>query len=118
MHYAVAELVIESRGIAPMVRSFSFSDSWSRLYRAEDYYLDMTCKPQGRSTMLKGQLMLESTSDVQTEAVVTLSSNNQEISRAQLDDWGQFRLTLEQQGSYELVLKMPCLTLMIPLEIN
>ena len=52
-----AVLVMESKGFAPAVRSAAFSGAWSKLYQADDYYLDMTLTPSGKTARLQGQLL-------------------------------------------------------------
>ncbi len=52
-----AVLVMGSRGLAPSVRSLAFNSAWSKLYRADDYYLDMSVQPEDQSARLQGQLL-------------------------------------------------------------
>ena len=114
-----AVLLMESKGLAPKVRSFSFSDNWSRLYKAGDYVIDMSCETQGKTSSLKGQVLVEGKSELSPDAVITLQAGGSgEQAQTRFDSWGQFKLELAQQGSYELSFKLPDATITIPLDIR
>ena len=97
-----ATLVMESRGLAPQVRSFHFTDLWSRLYKTDDYFLDITCKPEGELSQLSGHIMLSSGLEPEESANIILYKDNQEITQAGLDDFGQFKLDVDMQGTFDL----------------
>ena len=105
MQSQLASLVMESRGLAPEVRSFHFTDLWSRLYKTEDYFLDITCKPQGDQSQLSGQVMLNNGRDATERAQIVLYQHNQAVAEADLDDLGQFKFDVEKNGIFDLELK-------------
>ena len=90
-----AVLVMESRGIAPNTRSFSFSDAWTRLYRSQDFYLDMSCEQVEGAAQLQGQLLDTEGSEAQAPGDVVLrDAQAGEVARATLDPSGHFKLTV------------------------
>ena len=114
-----AVLLMESKGLAINVRSFSFSDNWSRLYKAGDYVIDMSCESRGKISTLKGQVLIEGKSELSSDAVINLHhSGSGEVNHTQFDSWGQFKLDIAQQGSYDLSFKLPDATITIPLDIR
>jgi hypothetical protein len=112
-------LLMESKGWAPRVRSLSFSDNWSRLYKAGDYIIDMSCASKGQSSNLKGQILLEGSHEARSDAAISLyNKKSGEVGEAQLDEWGQFQLGIAEQGIYDLTLKLSDATITIPLDIR
>lgn len=101
-----ATLVLESRGLAPQVRSAAFSDIWSRLYQAEDYVLDLSCQAEGKLSRLQGQVMVDASPDTPI-GQVTLLNNSGEISSARLDSFGQFQLNVSEPGDFRLRVETP-----------
>lgn len=96
-----AILVIESRGLAPQVRSAAFNDIWSRLYQAEGYVLDLSCQAEGNLSKLQGQVMVAANLDAPTGEITLLSAGG-EASSAPLDSFGQFQLNVREPGDYSL----------------
>ena len=96
-----ATLILESRGLAPQLRSAPFNAMWSRLYQAENYVLDLSCKAQGRHSSLQGHLMLDSSPDIPS-GTVTLLCADEELGRATLDAFGQFQLNIDKPGKFQL----------------
>ena len=93
-----ANLVMESRGFAPQVRS-GFSDIWSKLYQAETYVLDISCHSGGESNQLQGQVM--NGNDSAPYGRVTLYNEQQKFV-ADLDQYGQFQLNVNKPGNFKL----------------
>jgi hypothetical protein len=114
MHTQNASLVMESRGLAPNVRSFHFTDLWSRLYKTDDYFLDITCKPDGEHTQLSGQVMLNSGLEVTERAQIVLYHHNQAVAEADIDDYGQFRIDIDQHGIFDLEVNFPEAKITVP----
>lgn len=109
-----AHLVMESRGFAPHVRSFHFNDIWTRLYKTDDYFLDITCKPEGTQSRLSGQVVLNDGSDATERAKIFLYHHNQEVAAAEVDDYGQFRLDVETNGTFDLEVKFSQAHITVP----
>ena len=100
-----ATLVLESRGLAPQLRSTAFSAMWSRLYQADDYVLDISCRAQGRHSSLQGHVMRDSGLDL-SSGQVTLIHRQEELSSATLDAFGQFQMDINVPGRFELRVDM------------
>ena len=90
-----ATLVLESRGFAPQLRSAPFSAGWSRLYQAENYVLDLSCKVQDKHSSLQGHIMLDSNPEIPVGSV-TLLHADEELACATLDAFGQFQINMRQ----------------------
>lgn len=114
MHNQQATLVMESRGLAPQVRSFHFTDLWSRLYKTEDYFLDITCKPEGEVSQLSGQIMLSTGLEPNQEAHIVLYQNNSQVAQSGLDSFGQFKLDVNKHGTFDLEVKFADARITVP----
>ena len=101
-----ATLILESRGLAPQVRSAAFSDIWSRLYQAEEYVLDLSCQAEGKLSRLQGQVMMDA-SNSSPVGQVTLLNAQGEVSSARLDSFGQFQLNVSEPGDFRLRVETP-----------
>ena len=96
-----ATLVLESRGFAPQLRSAPFSAGWSRLYQAENYVLDLSCKVQDKHSSLQGHIMLDSNPEIPVGSV-TLLHADEELACATLDAFGQFQINIDRSGHFHL----------------
>lgn len=95
-----ARLVMESRGPAPQLRSAPHNESWSKLYRSDSHMIDMSCKEEAGKLFLQGQVLLLDGSDVGQAGHIALSGNA--VDDTAFNSQGEFSLTVEQQGDYEL----------------
>lgn len=98
-----AILLMESFGLAPDVRSTSFSSIkvWSKLYQAGPYFVDLMLRPGASALALRGEIMTES-STVPSEVTVTLRDHHgNAVSSTRASD-GAFELEVERQGIYRL----------------
>lgn len=107
------DLVMELRGVASGVRSAQFHDPWSRLYKAKEYTLDLSCKPEARQSRLMGQVILSSGRDLGEHARVSLYQGRQLIAETELDSYGYFDFAIEKQGNYELKVALEAKTLSV-----
>ncbi len=114
-----AVLIMESRGLAPQVRGFHFTDFWSRLYKTNEYFLDITCRPDDAQSRLTGQVMLSSGEDIQETASVRLYQGKELVAEVEVDSYGQFNFALEKQGEYELKVVVEAKMISVsPLRVN
>ena len=102
---------MESRGLAPAVRSVDFSGTWSKLYKAGDVYLDMTLKPAAKVASLQGQLLTEGTRALQGE--IKLLKDGAVLASTMLGADADFGLNVAQPGVYALELELGGKTLAI-----
>lgn len=103
-NYRDAILVMESRGIAPSVRSAAFTGVWSKLYQAGNLYLDVTLKPGAKTASLQGQLLSEG--DLSVSGKVNLFRDSNILSSVPLGHEVGFGLTIDEPGDYRLELDL------------
>lgn len=95
-----AILVMDSRTTSIALRSQSFGGAWSKLYKMDEFYLDLSLKPERDQAMLMGRLV---NSGPQVAGSVSLVSQEGECLRqVSLNDAGIFRLPVTQGGTYQL----------------
>jgi hypothetical protein len=95
MELRYATLMMESRGLAPHVRSGGFSESWSRLYRTDDYFIDITWQQEGHGGVIRGQVLSADGKDVMLDGQVALQDTaGQKTVTTYLDGLGQFHFQL------------------------
>lgn len=115
MEYAEPVLVMESRGVTPNTRNFRFSDTWSRLYRLGEYFLDLSYHPAETSARLQGQVLNAEGETLATEGQVSLyDRTGQKVVDVPLDHFGQFSLSMTPMEIYKLVVDMKGDSLVIP----
>lgn len=91
-----AILVMESRGLVPGSRSFTISDAWTRLYKTEDYFLDISYQGTAGAERLMGQLLESSGEEVFGGGQVVLRDTaDHELARTDICEAGAFNLDLE-----------------------
>lgn len=103
-HYQ-ASLLVESKGEAPSVRSAALSITWSRLYKANDYHIDLACQSRDGAAELRGQLLPPAASVPKGTASLHHLSNQKRTS-VPLSSSGTFLFTLEKMGAYRLTLEL------------
>ena len=113
-----AILVMESKGFAPAVRSAAFSGAWSKLYQANDYYLDMTLTPSGKSARLQGQLLAADGGQL-PEGTVALYQGDEVVQSVSLGAAGDFYADVAEAHQYRLVVEIDDTVLSVSgLDIN
>lgn len=85
-----AVLVMESRGVTPGTRGFQFSDAWTRLYKTDDYFVDMRYVPGKAGGKLQGQVLKTDGKSGAFAGSVRLGGETWPI-----DDCGQFSLSVD-----------------------
>lgn len=96
MELRYATLMMESRGLAPHVRSGGFMQGWSRLYRTDDYFIDVTWQQEGVGGVIRGQVLSASGEDITLSGEVLLQdSSGLKTSQTALDSLGQFHLSVK-----------------------
>jgi len=96
------------------VRSANFASSWSRLYQADNYYLDLFCKPDGSKASLLGQVLTSKGDTLPNSAQAVLFSSDDVLQTYPITADGTFRFTLEEAGPFRLEVNLPHGTLEIP----
>ena len=113
-----AVLVMESKGFAPAVRSAAFSGAWSKLYQADDYYLDMTLTPSGKTARLQGQLLASDGGQLPS-GTVALYQGEEVVQSVSVGAAGDFYVDIEEAHQYRLSVELDDSVLSVSgLEIN
>lgn len=84
-----ATLLMESHGLAPDVRSASFSSIqvWSKLYQAGSYFVDLTLGPDDQGRRLRGEILTRDDAPLPGAGTVTLHDRSGEmVASASLGD--------------------------------
>lgn len=98
-----AILVMDSRTTSIAVRSHN-AGAWNKLYKMDEYYLDLSLKPDGERALLLGKLV--NPNPHATGSVSLISPEGEPAGQAPLNDTGIFRLLVERSGTYQLQMRL------------
>ncbi|WP_299431056.1 hypothetical protein [uncultured Meiothermus sp.] len=101
-----AILVMDSRKTSLAVRQQNFTGAWSQLYKAGDFYLDLSLKPDTHKAYLQGYIVADPSllSSIQG---TTLLHNDQTQLSTPIGRIGSFRLEVPATGAYRLEIALP-----------
>ena len=102
---------MESRGLAPSVRGVGFHSDWSRLYQAEEFYLDLMLKPKDKKASLLGQLLNED--GIALVGDVELLRGDESLGLMTLGRDADFFMEIEEAGNYELKITLSDSTIIV-----
>lgn len=111
-----AVLIMESRGLAPGVRSLGFSQNWTRLYHAAHYIIDLSTRPEGKTFTLYGHVLPASDNRIPTAGSVflTAEADSAVTQQAHLGHDGDFVFNLSVTGCYFISIDMDDAILVLP----
>jgi hypothetical protein len=114
MTQATAVLMMESKGLAPNVRSRNLHAAWSRLYRTDTHFIDLTFNTT-QAGVLQGQL-LNADDDLTPVSgkVILRHTGSEQAQEALVDGYGQFRLETDLSQAASLDIYLEHLQLTIP----
>ncbi|MCS7067899.1 MAG: hypothetical protein N2Z75_04120 [Meiothermus sp.] len=98
-----AILVMDSRNALRAVRNHSVNGSWSRLYKVDKHYLDLSLKVEGTEPLLIGKLVTPTQSSGQARLMTCDGGVLQEV---ELSASGMFRLPVPATGVYHLEMSL------------
>lgn len=96
-----AILVMDSRKTSLAVRHQNFTGAWSQLYKAGDFYLDLSLKPDGHKAYLQGYLVADPSQLTQIEGTTALHNEQTQLT-SPIGLTGSFRLEVPTGGEYQL----------------
>lgn len=115
-----AQLIMESYGHAPSVRFRNLKPVavWSKLYRADDYYLDISLQKSQDILQLSGKVLaVDETFSLKGN--IRLYEDEHLLSEMTLPDDADFSLVLNHHGIYQLECELSDLILEVAnLEIS
>ncbi|WP_337869224.1 hypothetical protein [Meiothermus sp.] len=98
-----AILVMDSRSALPAVRNHSLSGSWSKLYKVDNHYLDLSLKLEGAEPLLIGKLVTAAQVGGSARLMACDGGLLQEV---ELSASGMFRLPVPAAGVYHLEMSL------------
>ncbi len=98
-----AILVMDSRNVLSAVRNHSLSGSWSRLYKVDKHYLDLSLKVEGTEPLLIGKLVTPTQAEGSARLMACDGGLLQEV---ELSASGMFRLPVPTTGVYHLEMNL------------
>lgn len=96
-----AILVMDSRKTSLAVRHQSFTGAWSQLYKAGDFYLDLSLKPDSHKAILQGYIVADPSQLAQIQGTTALHNEQTQLT-APISPTGSFRLEVPTAGPYHL----------------
>ncbi|MCX8089115.1 MAG: hypothetical protein N3C58_07555 [Meiothermus ruber] len=96
-----AILVMDSRRISLALRQQNFTGAWSQLYKAGDFYLDLSLKPDAHKAYLQGYIVADPSQLGSIQGTTSLYNEQTQLSTP-IGVTGSFRLEVPQGGEYQL----------------
>jgi hypothetical protein len=110
----VAQIIMETDHDNPSLRQ-SFRHDWAKLYKAGDYYLDLSIQAQASSAELRGQLWPIAGEGTFPQGKVSLLHDSYvDLPEGQMNDLGSFHLKVQQAGRYQLFFELDQGSIMVP----
>lgn len=114
-----AILIMDTRSVRSGLRNQDLVGNWSRLYKADQLYLDLSLKVERGSAVLMGQVIEARPTDAPASepalkgqaCLKTLSDSL--AAQVELDESGGFRLDLPRGITHHLEVRLPNLTVRI-----
>lgn len=102
-----AVLIMASEGNQAGVRSAAFASGWTRLYQAEDYYFDLSFKPQDQQGLLMGQVLRSEGGSLPSPAQATLLSPDGSVQLSEpVSASGGFRMEVSEIAGCHLEVQL------------
>lgn len=102
-----AILIMESQPNQAGLRSSAFTSGWTRLYQAQDYYFDLSYKPDEDHGLLMGQVLRAAGGSLPSPAqAALLSSDGSPLLTEPVSDSGSFRMAVQEITGHRLEVKL------------
>lgn len=89
------------------LRSSAFASGWTRLYQAQDYYFDLSYKPEDDQGLLMGQVLRATGGSLPSPAqAALLGSDGSPLLTEPVSDSGSFRMTVGDITGHRLEVKL------------
>lgn len=111
-----AVLVMDSRSSLEALRSQNITAAWSRVYKLEEYYIDLNLKASSHSAVLMGQI-LPVTKGLRGGSVDLKAPDGKVLQSLLVGGAGDFRCTVSYPGVYQLEIRLADRVLSFPLEV-
>lgn len=98
-----AILVMDSRSVLLAVRNHGLSGSWSKLYKVDNHYLDLSLKLEGAEPLLIGKLVTATQAEGSARLMACDGGLLQEV---EMSASGMFRLPVPTTGVYHLEMSL------------
>lgn len=111
-----AILIMDARSSPETLRSQNITAAWSRVYKIEDYYIDLNLKANSHMAVLMGQI-LPVTRGVHGSSIDLKGPDGKVLQNLTVGGAGDFRCTLSYPGVYQLEIRLSDRVLSLPLEV-
>ncbi len=101
-----AILVMDSRKTSLAVRQQNFTGAWSQLYKAGDFYLDLSLKPDAHKAYLQGYIVADPSQLCSIQGTTSLQGEQTQLSTP-IGLTGSFRMEVSRRGEYNLEIALP-----------
>ena len=109
-------LLMDSRTSPETLRSQNGTTAWSRVYKIEEFYLDLNLQANSHRAVLMGQI-LPLGQELQQSSIGLKDAGGKVFENMPIGVAGDFRCALAYPGTYELEIKLAERTLSVPLEV-
>jgi hypothetical protein len=111
-----AILIVESRGMAPGVRSLGLSQQWTRLYHAAHYIIDLSTKLEGKTFTLYGHVLPANDGAPPSAgtALLTPEADSAKTQETHLGSEGDFVFNLSAAGCYFISIDVSDAIMVLP----
>lgn len=90
----------------PEVRN-TFNRSWTRLFQADDHYIDLSLRPRDQAAVLRGQVLVPTDEDAIPQGAVHLyDQDRSRIASVVLGASGTFSLELHTATHFQLLFEL------------
>ena len=109
-------LLMDSRSGSDTLRSQNVSEAWSRVYKVEEFYLDLNLQARSDRAVLMGQI-LPLGEELRQSSIDLKDAGGKVLQNMPIGGAGDFRCMVAYPGSYALEIKLGERTLSVPLEV-
>lgn len=93
--------------LAPHMRSFVLTKTWSRTYEHEEFFIDVFFSGNRYGAVIYGQLLGQPFDVTQRAKMILMHTTNEEsLEELRPDTKGQFKFIMEESGNYQLLLDL------------
>lgn len=114
--FGLVTLLMDSRRTSQTLRSQNVSSAWTRVYKVEEFYLDLNLQARNHRAVLMGQILLLG-KELQPSSIDLKDQGGKVLENLPIGGAGDFRCTVPYPGTYELEIRLAERTLSVPLEV-
>ena len=97
------KLTLAGRKTAPHTKPFTLSKTWMRLYRFQDFYVDLIYSGNRFGAVLQGELQATRPIGTRVSLIILHDTDETILEERFINKPGPFRFVLEKPGEYQFV---------------